>query len=195
MVYTGVWSGFQGAPGYTKLHFFGTTQQSQVDTWGNGVRTFFNALTSMMKTTWTIQVQPTVQEYDVVTGRLLSEWTMTTAPAVVTGTAAAGPWSGGIGAMVAWGTTVIWNGHRVKGRSFLVPLTGIADTDGTLTSAAITTINNAGQALIATGAPGLCIWSKQFSAPPNATQVNGNTALVTSAVTRDKTGILRSRRD
>lgn len=195
MTYTATWTGFQGAPGYTKLRFFGTTTQSQVDLWGNAVRTFFFSAAGLLRTGWSVQVSGVVQENDVTSGQLLTEWTMTTTPAVVSGTNATGGWAGGVGAYIAWGTNVFFNGHRVRGRTFMVPLAGVSDVDGTLTAGTISTLNSAASALIAAGAPGLCIWSRQFSAPPNSAQINGTTALVTSGITRDKTGILRSRRD
>lgn len=195
MSYNATWTGFPGAPGYTRFHFAGTSTQSFIDAWGNGVRTFFFALAGLMKTGWQVAVSPTVEENDVYTGRLIAQWAMTTAPAVVSGSNSTDSFAGGVGAFLTWNTNVIWQGHRVQGRTFLVPLAGVADVDGTIKPGVITQINAAAAALIATQAPGLVIWSRKYSPPPNSTQIDGNTALVASAITRDKTGILRSRRD
>lgn len=193
--YTAVWTGFQGAPGYTKFHYMNRDSQSLVDAGGNQMRTFFVALQNYLSTGWSIQVQQTVPFFDMVTGRMVGETSQTAAPAAVAGLSSTSAWAGGVGAMIAWGTNVIWNGHRVHGRTFLVPLRGASDVDGTILPAAISAIQSAGSALITSAAGDFVIWSRQFSPPPESQQINGTTGSIISGIVRDKSGILRSRRD
>lgn len=193
---TALWTGFTGSPGYTRFAFDGLIDPASLNSAGSSIRAFFEATKGFYLPTWTIQVQGAVPFYDVATGALLGENTMSTVPAATTGTATAGtPWANGAGAMVAWKTGVIFAGHRVQGRSFLVPMVGVADTDGTLTTGALTTIGNAASALIAGQQGKFSVWGKQWSKTDPPVMQNGIVAHVASYVVRDKTGILRSRRD
>lgn len=193
--YTSLWTGFTGAPGYTKFRFNTIDTQANVDAIGSAIRSFWQTLAPFMRTGWTLAVQPTVKVHDVTTGALLRETQMSSTPANVVGTNSTNAWAGGVGAMVAWQTLVIWRGHKVQGRTFLVPLVGIQDSDGTLSATAINQITTACDTLRGAFPLGMVVWARQFSAPPNSTQVDGVTASISGNIVRDKTGILRSRRD
>lgn len=193
---TALWTGFTGSPGYSRFAFDGLIDPASLNSAGASIRAFFEAIKGSFLPTWTIQVQGAVPYYDAATGALVGESTMSTVPAATTGTATAGtPWANGAGAMVAWKTGVIFAGHRIQGRTFLVPMVGVADTDGTLTTAAMTNIGNAASALIASQQGKFSIWGKQWDKQVPPQQLNGIVAHVASYVVRDKTGILRSRRD
>lgn len=194
--YTALWQGFTGAPGYTKFRFSGGDTQTQIDLNGNQMRLFFNSLGPYLSTGHTITIQPNAPYFDKVTGQLLGEAAMSTSPAVVNGASSTAVWMGGVGAMIAWNTNLIWSGHRVKGRSFLVPLRGAADVDGTLLAAFITTVQAAATTLISGTNANFVIWSRQYAdVGGKRTQVNGEVGSIFSGIIRDKSGILRSRRD
>jgi hypothetical protein len=126
---------------------------------------------------------------------LVGEAAMTTPPAVVTGTASSAlRWAGGTGACITWKTGNIFNGHRVQGRTFLVPLVDCYGNDGTLDPAAITAITNAGNALIAAPGAELSIWSKQFNKAVPPVQIAGDNSPVSSCSVKDMASQLRSRR-
>jgi len=193
---TATWQGFQGAPGYSKLSFMGLTDATKLNGAGAATRAFFASFVNYLKSGWTITVQPVVQVHEMATGELLREETMSTAPTVVSGVVSAGTtYTGGAGAYVTWNTGAVYNGHKVRGRTYLVPLVSVNDTDGTVVSAFLTTANTAVATFIAAQAGQLAVWSKTFSDPPDPHQIGGGLSTVTAGNVPDKSGILRSRRD
>lgn len=193
---TALWNGFQGAPGYSRFSFAGANAQAAVDGAGADLRTFFLALAPYLFTTWTITFPNLIEVHDSITGILTNQMTYTAQPSPVVGSAVTSTaYAGGVGAFIGWKTNTVWQGHRIQGRTFLVPLVGVASADGTLAGTFITAATNAGTALCGSTSSDLCIWSRQFATPPASGQVNGFLASAISAVVPDKTGVLRSRRD
>lgn len=193
------WENFIGAPGFSRFTFEAPSSVADATTATNKVRSFFQALVTLIPNGVTVQVQQAVPLYDEQTGVLFGELSATTVPPIVTGTALGGaPVAGGAGAMIGWKTESIWQGRRVQGRTFLVPLAGVSEANGTLAAAAITTITTAGDGLIAPSTPAFGVWAKQHvrqGTPPKPVQTNGSFFLATSVSVPDRTGILRSRRD
>jgi hypothetical protein len=191
-----VWNGFIGAPGYTRSRFQLLATQGEIDVAVNKLRSFFVAIQAYISVGHSVKVQQTVMVHDMGTGLLLGEQLATSDPAVVNGTSSTANWSGGVGAYVSWKTATIFDGRRVQGRTYLVPLRGTADVDGTLLNAAKTTLQAAADVFI-TGATSPVVWAKQWdhSNPDKPHQVGGALAPITQAIVPDKTGILRSRRD
>lgn len=191
---TARWENFIGAPGYTKFHFLDVVGSAGAGSVTAAARTFLNAFAGTVPIGVTIQVAAEVPEYDEVTGTLLGEVVAGTLPALITGTAA-GSYAGGAGAFVAWKTGTIWQGRRVQGRTFMVPQAGIFETNGTLSSAFITSATAAATSLINDPASTFAIWAKRFTVVNGAlTQTNGAAFQVTSALVRDQASGLRSRR-
>jgi len=190
------WQGFQGAPGYSKFSFFALTDISKINAAGAAIRTFFDAIKVQLVPGCTIQVAATVPVHDMATGLLIREDVMTTPPALVTSTASpATPYNGGVGAYVTWNTGGIFNGHRVRGRTYLVPLCSTDSTDGTLSTGTASLLQTAANALVSSQTGVFCVWSRQWTDSSPPTQIGGATSSVISASIPDKTGILRSRRD
>jgi hypothetical protein len=74
---------------------------------------------------------------------------------------ATGAYAGNAGAVVHWLTSLIVGTRRVRGRTFLVPMIGSAfESNGSLTSTALNTINNAAAALITAVGTGMVVWSR-----------------------------------
>jgi hypothetical protein len=190
------WTGFLGAPGYTNLYFkdFDSTDfivqaiadgaVSKTDNWIGGIQ-------SRIPSSVTLQTSPTVEIIEAETGELKGFLTTTPAAARVgTGT---GVYSAASGAVVNWYTGGVVRGRRVRGRTFLVPISGNAlSGDGTLdnTNAAALRTNTA-PLISTTGAGDLGVWSRPTA--PGAT--DGSWHLVTSFTIPDKVAVLRSRRD
>jgi hypothetical protein len=165
---------------------------------GAAVRTYFNSLSTYMLTTWSLAINPVVQEFDMATGDLIAEATMSSPPLGVVGAQTGVNWAAGSGFFVGWRTAVIFNGRRIQGRTFHVPAVGCFDTDGTLTAGALTAIGSAADALIAASGAELAVWARQFTKPvPPAkpVQVGGAIAPVSTRVVRDQASQLRSRRN
>lgn len=141
-----------------------------------------------------VAVDPEVLAIDVPTGQILLAATLTQGTNPVQGTDAS-PFSAASGAVMSFSTGDIVAGRRVKGRWFLVPLGGSAyDGSGTLAPAFITHLLSAGAGIVGLAGSGtpLVVYSRPRT---GAGARSGSTHVVTSASTKDKVAILRSRRD
>jgi hypothetical protein len=186
-----VWSGWSGSPGYSNFYFTGDSTGADLTGITGAVRAFFAAFTLSLPTPVSVKVSQVVQQIDPVTGNLQSEKTAPADPAVVVGAGGAN-FSSPAGACVIWRTTGTRNGHIIKGKTFLVPLTTAAyDTDGTIVANRLTELRAAAVALsayAATGGAKLGVWSR-----PVAGAGGGITATSTATV-NDRSAILKSRR-
>jgi hypothetical protein len=174
----------------------GITDAASLNSAGAAVRQFFFQIATQLPNLSTVSVQSIVQVYEMANGLLLREETMTTPPAQVVGSATAGTlYSGGVGVYVTWLTSAVYNGHKVRGRSYLVPMVLGGAADGTLGTGTVSLVQGAANALVSSQTGKFAIWSKTFTDPPKPQQIGGGLSIVTSANVPDKTGILRSRRD
>lgn len=126
------------------------------------------------------------------TGALSGVWTAT-GGGTVTGTGDT-LCAAGVGACIGWTTGGIVTGtkgpRKVRGRTFLVPITGaFFDAQGTLSAACLTTLNTLAASLMASGP--LAVWHR----PTTAGGTDGNSYGVQSYKVRDKVAYLSSRRD
>lgn len=185
------WTGFPGAPGFNVFHFQkpegieGTHAQEAAD----AVAAFYGGMTQILAGAPSIRVQSGVERIDELTGRIENIDTITP-PAAVKGSSAGG-YSGVSGAVVHWLTDGVKNGRRVRGRTFLVPLTGtMYDPDGTLTNVAVTSASTAATTLL--GKPlDFVVWSR----PSGPGASDGSIHPIVAARVPDKAAVLRSRRD
>lgn len=187
---TAVWSGFQGAPGYSNFFFDAFGGGDAVDLEVARVRQFFRALDTILPNSVTINVQREAAILDEATGDLINYQNATVAPDPVTGLVS-GAYSSPTGASIGWQTAAIARGRRLRGRTFLVPLAGSSyDAVGTLSTGALTALNAAAEGLIGDGTgPQLVIWSRpRIDSPGSIGEVNGHRVA-------DLAAILRSRRD
>jgi hypothetical protein len=189
-----IWSGFQGAPGYTTVYFQNVSGQSAMDAAQGELYAFFNACKAYFPNGCTINVQKQVDELDLSTGVLLGTQTSINTQTPVVGTAPVGAYAGGSGVCVTWTTALIFAGRRVKGRTFLVPATGCFDTDGTLNSTAMSVIGGAANTFATSPTQQASVWSKTWdnAKPPN--QIGGAAAEFTGATVKDMASQLRTRR-
>lgn len=191
---TAVWSGFTGAPGYTKFSFSDLTDNASRNAAGAKVKQLFEDLKAYRVTTWSVLVNPAVDEFDVATGALMGTNLMSTPPTASAGSAAAGNYAGGSGFCITWNTGLILNRRRVRGRSYFVPAIACFENDGTIGPTAITAIQTAANTFCALTAPRPNIWSRQWSSGKPAIQVGGALAPIDSFTFRDLASQLRSRR-
>ena len=184
------WTGFQGAPGYT--NWYGLSDgdaQAAADALGPRMRTFFNALVALIPDDASIKVQRTYQVVNSINGNITSEAQLTADPTIVVGTSNAG-WAGPAGAGVTWDTGAFNSkGHRIRARTYLVPLTGSAfDTNGVVISTAVTTIQNAANAALGgTGSLGA------FTRPSAPGANDGQFNIAIAALVRNHVYVLRTR--
>lgn len=191
------WAGFQGAPGFSVFHFrdfdqAGFTPEQATQAAAN-VRAFFDGIKLYIPNTITIQVESDAEVVDIDSGQM-TDLLSADAQAVVTGTAAAGvPFAGPAGAVVTWRTNTIRNGRRMRGRTFLVPLSTAAyEANGTLLAACLTALNAAATALRQTAVgPDFVVYGR----PPAGGVGAGTFGPVTAHSVPDMVAILSSRRD
>lgn len=189
------WTGFTGSPGYTNFHFINPEENPSfavVDEVGARCRTFFEAIKGLLPGSVRIDYPNKLERLSTATGQLEAEFTMTQ-PAQTAGTGLTN-FSSATGACVSWRTIAFVNGRRVQGRTFIVPIaSGSLDTDGTLNNTSRTTLANAAATFIdpaGTDMP-LCVWRK----PTTPGGSDGQAFDVSTSSVRDRTAILRSRRD
>lgn len=194
------WQNWPGAPGVSTFFISGSIAQAHVD----AIRTFFNALVTYFPTGMTIQVPSTGDVIDDSTGAISGAWSVATTPTVVTGTSSAA-YAGNAGMCIHWLTSGIIGGRRLRGRTFIVPMTSLAfEANGSPTAAAITALTNAGNALVTALGVSFSVWSRPVVAHTKydrktgaGTAVpgkSGSTATVTGVRVPDLAISLRSRR-
>lgn len=178
------WGSWPGAPGVSTFYTFGGNLDNDVA----AIRAFFNSVAGLMPTGLTLSVPGVGDTIDDATGLINGAWNATAAPAIVTGSSGLS-YAGNAGSIVHWFTAGVANGHRVRGQTFLVPLTNVAfDTAGSIATAALTTIRNAGTALISSGAGDLRIWHRPVGG------AGGSSFVVLTSSVPDLAITLRSRR-
>lgn len=187
---TAAWSGFRGAPGYSNFYFAGGgADELLLEQSGEAVRNFFQQFRDFLPSGLRITVRGNAEVIDEANGQITSQVDFTPPAQVLGGTS--GNYSAASGAVVNWNTNSYRNGRRVRGRTFLVPLTSSAyDSGGDLIQGAIDDINN-GAAYLSSGSAPLpfVVWAR----PVNGS--GGSAEPVVSHTVPDLGAILRSRRD
>lgn len=175
------WVGATGLPGVSVFYCPSATDA------GADLLTWVGAIKGLIPAVTTITVPTNGDLVDDVTGQLSGSWTGGTGGA--TACTGGGNYFAGVGAYVNWGTALIIGGRRLRGRTFVCPLTvNQSDANGTLLAAAVTTLTTASSTLAATGH--LSIWHRP-SAPGMS---DGASSTVTSATVPDQVTSLRTRR-
>ena len=187
---TAQWTGFSGAPGYTNLYYEGFSGSGDATTVTTAARALFQSLVGYLPNNLTIRFTGVYQDLDWQDGSLVGQSSYT-APAAVVGTNTTA-YSGLSGATIRWVTSTVVNNRILTGKTFLVPLVGCYDTDGslapgfitTLTAATATYVTNAGFAT--THAP--IVWHRPVAG------AGGTFGDITGGVVTDRAAGLRSRR-
>lgn len=186
MRHTAVWEGGPGLPGYSQFyHSISDPVSASAQAGANAVREFFSHIVSLIPDEVTVTVDPIAQILNEATGVVSTEVTVGTAPAVVTGVYSGG-WSRQVGILVEWATGTFVAGRRLRGRTYLVPLGGVGDSDGTLSTQTLAVVNDA-IPWITGDSEDFRVWHRPVAG------VGGSSATITSGIVRDKAAILRSR--
>ena len=176
------WTGATALPGISV--FYGAPG---TPTLASDVYTFFDSVKSIIPSSISITVPASGDLIEDSDGSIAGSWSSTGVGTVVcTG---GGSYAAGVGARVSWRTNGVRNRRRVRGSTFICPLiTNVYEANGTITSAALTTLGNAATALAAGG--NLLVWSRPT--PPGGSDGDSNAVL--NAVVPDRVTSLRSRR-
>lgn len=193
---TAKWAGFPGAPGYSNFYFRDfsvseTPTQAEAQGAVNRVNGFFGAIADRLPPSVNVTVQSEIQVIEATNGDLVTAYNVPV-PTAIPGTAAETRYSGPTGIVVTWRTQTVVRGRRVRGRTFLVPVSNACfQADGTIEPTTHDDIAIAASALAsASDTPDLGIWSR----PTSKTATDGSFAPVTVASVPDMAAVLRSRR-
>lgn len=186
------WNGFSGAPGYSIFHFDAAVEANALGAQNAAaaVDLFYDGLTMYLPTGVSVGVESAVEVIDTPTGQLLD---VLSTPALAANVGnATGNYSSAAGACITWNTVGVKNGRRVRGRTFIVPLSaaGCFENNGTLANGFITHLVGKGQALI-DGDSDFHVYSR----PSSTGASDGSSHTVAGVRVADKTAILKSRRD
>lgn len=179
---------WSGAPvvggGVTVLHFAGDAGTPDPA----AIKGAFQAIAAGMPSSVSITVPDSGDVIEDTTGELVNVWS-STGGGTFTGTNV-GNVAAGVGACITWLTGGIINGKRLRGRTFIVPLSNNSyGTDGTLEPSMLANLETLASGLQASGP--LAVWHR----PTSAGASDGNSYGVVSHRIRDKVAILTSRRD
>lgn len=186
------WTGFTGSPGYTNLYFINPEVPTLAirNTTAGRVRTWFEAIKTTLPSTVNVAYPSEMEQLETETGTLMASLPID-ALANTVGTLV-GNFASPTGACVNWTTSLIVNGRKLRGRTFLVPMGSAAfQTDGTLKDSDRTAIVTASNTLCSfQDNLVLGVWHR-----PAPGAADGVAAQVASASVKDKAAVLRSRRD
>lgn len=162
----------------------------QVQAYVQAIRTFFTTIAGELPNEVAVTLPSEVVELNDATGTLVATYP-TTPGSAVAGTDA-GAWAAGSGARIVWSTGVIAAGRRVRGSTFLVPLSSASYTNtGRIGSSPIATIDAAAEAMlddIATSGGDLAVYSRPRPGRPGASHG------VISGATSPQVATLRGRK-
>jgi hypothetical protein len=184
------WTGGQIGSGFTNMFFNEgvSTAQAAADAVKSFFQTSFGISSDFLPAGVVINTATAVDVLEPTTGVQLTTLPVTGA-STMTGTAT-GNYAAPAGACVSWVTSGFIAGHRVKGRTFMIPLAANGlENNGTLSSAIQGQLNTAAAALIAS-APEFVIWHR----PSSAAAGDGATFVVLAHRLQDKVAMLTSRR-
>jgi hypothetical protein len=181
------WAGIATGPGISTFFAAATAPGATLDL--APLRTFFNsAIGSYLPTGVSLNFPVVGDVINESTGLIEGTWGAP-AQSIVSG-AIAGSYSAASGAVVSWRTTGIVNGHRVRGRTFLVPMSNAAyDATGTLATNFRDQVLAAAATLIGNAGLKLAIWHRPVAG------VGGAGFQIAAATMTDKAMVLTSRRD
>jgi len=201
------WTGFPGAPGLTVFHFRdfdgGGDFSTQAQAATSRVELFAGAIKDLLPSTASLRCASDVEEIEETTGELVNIHPVTAANGTISNASAAAVYSGPVGAVINWRTNGVRNGRRIRGRSFIVPITGDKfDASGTLATATITTLQNAANALVnPAGSPDLGVYARPTAIkdaqgnPTGEHNADGIWYVAAAANVPDLAAVMRSRRD
>lgn len=187
-------TGFVGGPGVCTFY---AVSGSDLQT---PLNNFANAMAAFMPPVVTLQVEQSGDTIEDTDGALTGSWTGAAQPAHVgSGTA---EYAAPVGFCCTWLTPIVRDGHRIKGRSFIVPVgRDLFQSDGSIEPYTLVTAAAAADALVSGAGGNFRIWHRprlaQVASPGHRALAahDGSQAAVTASSIRDKAAVLRSRRD
>lgn len=189
------WSGFLGGPGVSTFYSDG----GQVPNLA-ALKTFFASVANSIPTSVILTYPSVGQVINSADGTLTGSWSLT-APANST-FSGTGNYNAAGGLQVVWKTDTVADGHAIKGRTFIVPITsGSYGTDGRVLPATAASVKAAGDVLAAAAGGKWHVWHRPKRGPkptdgsPAPIIRPGGIADITGAIQSTLPVVLTSRRD
>ena len=187
-------SGFPGGPGVATMYFL------DVSTAVESVSTLWASFAQGMPSDVTITPERTGDIIEDTTGALVGAWVGGVVTASVG--AVAGKYAAPVGCHVRWDTATILDKKRLRGRTFVVPLSAVEFTaSGSIDPGATGTFQAAATQFIVAQSASAVIWHRPFKGsaatatrPARPAHLGGHGLITTSRVPGTAT-VLRSRRD
>lgn len=185
------WTYGAGSPGYSVFYATGQAGAQML------FSPFWQAVAPYLPPSVSINTPNTGDVIDETTGKKTGTW----GTGVVTNTVgtAVAAYAAPCGGRINWSTNAFVNGHKVAGKTYLVPL-GSANysTTGTISSACSNSINAAAVSLYQNSGGALVIWHRpvyDLSTKPPTLKTPGSVHPIVGAATPTKVSVLTSRRD
>lgn len=193
-----VWTGIPTGPGVSTF-YFGTGVTSMT-----ALTAFFNNAINACPSSIKVTIPNVGDQVDETTGKIVGAWSGS-GGAQVSAIGGSGAYAGQSGLCIDWLTSLVLDGRRRQGRTFIVPLISTSfDTDGTLSSGNITQYTTYATTLITAYAGEMKVFvrplapqtAKPDNIPPIKARVGhvGAAAQIVSARVPDIAATLRSRR-
>lgn len=186
--------GLPGGPGLATMYFL------DVSTAVASVHEFWTHMVGVMPQPTIARVQSTGDIIEDTTGELTGAWGAD--PVADINIDAPTNYAAPVGGLVTWLTGTIVDGHRVKGRTYVVPMThDLFDASGSITGSIATALQGFASAFTTEQSDSFVIWHRPRLARaadgsrPAVTARAGGHALVTGSRISTKAAVLRSRRD
>ena len=182
--HTITWTGFLGAPGFSNFY----SDASDDAAYHSALGTWMHTWAANLPDDVTLTLQAEQEQLDPATGELVGAFSSGSDDSV--SGANTGGYSAASGVVINWVTAGIVAGRRVRGRTFMVPISGGAyQTNGTIDENALSFMRTSTATFVVNTQPTGVIWSR-----PRA-GLAGSAHPVTSSNIPDKVAVLRSRRD
>lgn len=188
------WTGFPGAPGVSTFYALNGT------TFIPHLQIFLTGVAGQMPNDVTLQIENTGDIIEAVSGDLMGSWAGAAQTPIVG--SQSGAYSAPTGAVVNWLTGDVLDGHRLRGKTFLVPLANSAyDLTGSLGAEPLGAYRDYARSLSEDYDPNFVVWHRPRAAKaadgsrPAVTARAGGYSVVTGSSVPDECVVLRSRRD
>lgn len=176
------WTGMPGGPGVSQLYATsGAGARPSLSTW-------IDAWKYLVPSNTTLTIAGQGDIVDSTTGLITGTWT-DGADISKVGTGSPGAYFAAGGACVSWSTDGVVAGRRVRGRTFLVPLTSLAFNQTGLVDTTVSAIQDATTALIGSGN---VFWI--LHRPTTKGGSDGQAFRITAGTCHNRQAILSSRR-
>ena len=188
------WSGAPGLPGLSTFYAVSTAVGWDPNAFNSALSTMFTVFKGQLPFAVTITFPSAVDFLEDTTGVLTSSGSVT-APPPISGSGSS-VYSAPSGVVVKWQTASVLDGHRVQGKTYIVPTINTLEAANGVPNAGVLGAMQAGANAFATSQAGFfCIWHRPRKASATIPARAGGHALVTGAVMLDKFAVLTSRRD